>query len=265
MKVVSLNIWDLPLWFVKNRPQRIGAVVDYLASQDPDIICLQESWDLTHRQQIYQKLGAAQYFSTALSSAKPKPFTMRGRTGGLVIFSKFPIVSETFITFQRKLYPPNEYFGHKGIVTAMLQTPAGPLQVINAHLVGGLGKSVWRQRLQQFKAALNPTDNNPTPTILAGDFNQHALTRHPEFAALLRQNGIVDPAPQTQPLLPTYRLDNPFVDLWINRRQQSERLDYIFVKFLEKLRLAVTSYAPMRLEPAISDHDPVVLLMSRQE
>ena len=42
MKIVSFNIWDLPVWFVQDRDERLVLMNDLLKNLDADIICLQE-------------------------------------------------------------------------------------------------------------------------------------------------------------------------------------------------------------------------------
>ena len=49
LKVLTLNIWDLPFWFVKDRKKRIKNLPEYLKKSGADIICLQESFDVENR------------------------------------------------------------------------------------------------------------------------------------------------------------------------------------------------------------------------
>lgn len=62
--------------------------------------------------------------------------------------------------------------------------------------------------------------------------------------------------------MPSYRLNNPLVDNWINRVSYSRRLDYILVSLVEKLGLKVVQYEPIYLTPPLSDHDPIILSLS---
>ena len=63
IKVLSFNIWDLPLWFVRDRSKRLAGVIEYLKETEPDIVCLQESFDPRHRLEL-EKAFKGQYHIT---------------------------------------------------------------------------------------------------------------------------------------------------------------------------------------------------------
>jgi endonuclease/exonuclease/phosphatase family metal-dependent hydrolase len=92
LKIVSFNIWDLPYWFVKDRKQRMHKIAEYLQRLDAEIICLQESFDVHHRRLLYEHLGLDRYYASGGFEATRKvPLASFDTTGGLVIFSKFPM------------------------------------------------------------------------------------------------------------------------------------------------------------------------------
>src|SRR5919197_5354239 len=64
LKIVSFNIWDLPYWFVENRQQRILQIAAYLQKLDAEIVCLQESFDVSHRRLLYESLGPDKYYAS---------------------------------------------------------------------------------------------------------------------------------------------------------------------------------------------------------
>src|SRR5215475_8773830 len=100
LKIVSFNIWDLPYWFVKNREQRILQIAEYLPKLDAEIVCLQESFDVRHRRLLYESLGSDKYYASGgFEATRRAPLTLFDTTGGLVIFSKFPIIHNKFIPF----------------------------------------------------------------------------------------------------------------------------------------------------------------------
>jgi endonuclease/exonuclease/phosphatase family metal-dependent hydrolase len=100
LKIVSFNIWDLPYWFVKNRRQRILQIAEYLQRLDAEIICLQESFDVHHRRLLYEHLGLERYYTSGgFEETRKVPLAVFDTTGGLVIFSKFPIIKHNFIPF----------------------------------------------------------------------------------------------------------------------------------------------------------------------
>jgi mRNA deadenylase 3'-5' endonuclease subunit Ccr4 len=112
LKIVSFNIWDLPYWFVKNREQRILQIAEYLRKLDAEIVCLQESFDVRHRRFLYESLGSDKYYaSDGFETTRKAPLALFDTTGGLVIFSKFPIIQNKFIPFNQ-FSPPDRFLTH---------------------------------------------------------------------------------------------------------------------------------------------------------
>jgi hypothetical protein len=102
LKIVSFNIWDLPYWFVKNRKQRILQIAAYLQRLDAEIVCLQESFDVYHRKLLYESLGSDKYYASGgFETTRKAPLASFDTTGGLVIFSKFPIIQDKFVPFKQ--------------------------------------------------------------------------------------------------------------------------------------------------------------------
>lgn len=259
MKIVTLNIWDLPLWFVPDRKERVMRIAAYLKKLDADIICLQESFDPHHRKSLNMLLDA--YETTdARTEARNVFFISFDTTGGLVTFSKFPIVRSTFIPFRKLFLPPIELLGNKGMLVTFLETPHGKLCVLNTHLFhrGSLWNNAIRwSQIRHIFTTLHSRES--MPTIIAGDFNEHNLPRHQKFLELMAQHNVVHPFASA--LEPTYRKENPYATIWMNRIRHSKRLDYIFYNDLDSLHLKVNRYAVLYPDNALSDHNPVVLEM----
>jgi endonuclease/exonuclease/phosphatase family metal-dependent hydrolase len=57
LKLVTLNIWDIPFWFSLDREARLARLGQYLNKISPDLICLQESFDVKHRDDLYEYFG----------------------------------------------------------------------------------------------------------------------------------------------------------------------------------------------------------------
>ncbi len=256
LTIISFNIWDLPLWFVKNRKERIKKVADYLAASGADIICLQEAWTQSNRELFFQIMGAAGY-----TWAVAREASMLMGNGGLITFSKFPIVEKKFIPFSRLSAAFVEMFGAKGVLETDIETPSGMMAVFNTHLHMPSGASGQRIRLKQLKCAMQIIANNDNPAILAGDFNEDKLWEQQEFNSLLDAAHFKHPVSILQGLPPSYRKENEFVDIWANRDEESRRYDYIFVRNIGNLGFDVSTYEPRYLTPALSDHDPVCLTL----
>lgn len=259
MKIVTLNIWDLPLWFVPDRKERIMRIAAYLKELDADIICLQESFDPRHRKSLHMLLDLYQT-TDGRAQARNVFFISFDTTGGLVTFSKFPIVRSVFIPFRKFFLPPIELLGNKGMLIAFLNTPYGKLRVCNTHLFhrGSLCNKVirWSQIKHMFTTL---RAHEPTPAIIAGDFNEDNLPHHQKFLELMARHNVIHPSASV--LEPTYRKENPYATIGMNRIRHSKRLDYIFHNDLGSLHLKVSRYAVLHPDNVLSDHNPVILEM----
>ena len=265
LKIVSFNIWDLPYWFVKNRQQRILQIADYLQRLDAEIVCLQESFDVRHRRLLYERLGMERYYASGgFEETRKVPFAVFDTTGGLVIFSKFPIMQYQFTPFHHFTPSVVERIGRKGVLEATIETPHGIMQVFNIHLHVGNHFFAHKIRVKQLKSVLERMQIQPhLPSILAGDFNENALMEQKKFVTMLQSRGLVHSLHfEPYEFMPSYRIKNPLVNTWINRAKYSRRLDYILVNLTENFYLKVLQYEPIYLTPPLSDHDPVFLSLS---
>jgi endonuclease/exonuclease/phosphatase family metal-dependent hydrolase len=265
LKIVSFNIWDLPYWFVKNRRQRILQIAEYLQRLDAEIICLQESFDVHHRRLLYEHLGLERYYTSGgFEETRKVPLAVFDTTGGLVIFSKFPIIQHTFIPFNHFTPSLVERIGRKGVLEATIETPHGAMQVFNIHLHMGKNFFARSTRVKQLKSVIERIKLHLyLPIILAGDFNENALMEQKRFLNILQSRGLIHSEYFEQyEFMPSYRIKNPFTNNWLNRSKYSCRLDYILVSLTEDFDLKVAQYEPMYLTPPLSDHDPVFLSLS---
>ena len=265
LKIVSFNIWDLPYWFVKNREQRILQIAKYLQRLDAEIICLQESFDVHHRRLLYEHLGLERYYTSGgFEETRQVPLAVFDTTGGLVIFSKFPIIQHTFIPFNHFTPSMVERIGRKGVLEATIETSHGVMQVFNIHLHMGKNFFARRVRVKQLKSVVERMKaHRHLPIILAGDFNENALMEQKKFVTILQSIGLTHSVYFEQyEFMPSYRIKNPFVNNWLNRSKYSRRLDYILVSLTEEFDLKVVQYEPMYLIPPLSDHDPILLSLS---
>lgn len=272
IKIISFNIWDLPLWFVENRQQRVKKIARFLKQTNADIICLQESFDVSNRQFLHNFLGKRSYHATAGMYKKRRvPTGLLDTTGGLIIFSKYPIIRQRFMPFKRMNYSAIEFFSKKGVLEAIIQTPKGRIQIINTHLLNTDQKFLSKKiRSRQIAEIIkNIAANQTMPTILAGDLNQDAAMDQSYISKYLSKQNLEHPGPD--PLLPSYRPANPLVSgQWLNKNwlpwkknsAAAKRLDYIFVRFIDKIGLKVKTYRPIYLKPTLSDHDPVVMILN---
>lgn len=270
ISLISFNIWDLPLLGSRSRRERVSQVAAYLKDLKSDIICLQESFDIRNRNLIYEKIGPRDYYMTDGGSARKALFFLSlDSTGGLAIFSKFPIRRSRFVPFSRIWNSAfSEFFSRKGFLEAVVETPHGLLRVVNVHLhqPSFFLDSYVRQSQIKYLLKYLEDDYGNLPVLLAGDLNEHNLARKTPFAEFLRTAGFLHPSLGLgRELAPTYRPENRYVKNLINWPFQGPyRLDYFFLKGLREIGLGVSRYEPVHLSPPLSDHDPVVLVLKRE-
>jgi len=264
MKIITLNIWDLPLWFIRDRAVRIKRICNFLKSFNADIICLQESFDPDHRVKLNTFFRRIGYFISDESARYRRVFGMKmAVSGGLVIFSKFPIRKSRFSLFPRSLFSPIEYFSGKGMLASVVETPYGALQIANVHFYQKNLLSDEAIHFSQLNRVLNQLATyEPLPTILAGDFNEDNMLGNSKFLNRMSANHFLHP--HTELLDPSYRNNNPYVAIWINKILHSKRIDYILHKGIDVLGLKLKRYEVLYSDPALSDHDPVVLVFDRK-
>jgi endonuclease/exonuclease/phosphatase family metal-dependent hydrolase len=266
LKILSFNIWDLPLFFVKNRKARIKGTAEYLKKLDADIICLQESFDTKHRLFLKDALTDNYYMAGDTEETRRLLFfKLFDMSGGLVIFSKFPILESNFISYSRVFNSSiGEVLARKGFLEAIIKTPKGKIRILNTHLHEETPFFDQTVRMSQLAKLFGLIKQDNLPTMLVGDFNEEALMHQDKFSTLFDSRGFEHPIKtvRSSDVEPTYRPGNPYVDNWVNRTSVPKRYDYILVKNMDKLGLIAKQYEPQIINPPLSDHDPVLLVLS---
>lgn len=262
LKIISYNIWDLPLWFVQDREARFTALRKQINVWDADIICLQEAFDVTHRAELAE-LFRDRYHTTIDTGSRRILWKKFDTAGGLVILSRFPTQEWTFQRFENT-GSPIEHLGQKGFLTAIVLTSNGPLRVINTHLNTHNLRSPDTTRLQQLDQLLNSlgADSDRIPTILAGDFNRPDLMGHTLFRDLLTAHRFYEPDITGTDMHTTYHVQNTYTRIFFNRDHANDvQLDYIFVRNIDTIGQP-THYQRVHLPVPLSDHEPIELLLS---
>ena len=254
MEIITYNIWDLPLWFVRNREKRLLEIGRFLVDRGTEIVCLQESWSLEYRESLSSYMRDSGYYD-AITMAN-----IRRKNGGLLTFSKYPIKSVRFIAFGRRGVSVSEIIGNKGVLETIIETPQGLLRVLNIHLHHQSSSliSTTGVRLRQIRKLFSALADDPIATVLAGDFNEHDMPHDYAFFEHFKQQGFSHHHPE-HTLLPTYRVENHLVNNWLNRVKISQRYDYILTKNIDTIGLSIKSNTPIYLDVPLSDHDPVSL------
>ncbi len=252
LSCLSLNIWDLPVWLPKlNRKQRMSELTQHLGALSPDLICLQESFTLKHRQKILAGLPKDYSCAGSLQSRWMLPLVRADRTGGLAVISRFPFEDYRFVEHARSSRMRfDERLGRKGFVISQIQTAVGAIHVVNAHLNAGRAPRETEIRLQQLEILFSHLREHcpaETPVIMAGDFNASPTTHFPlntryeltpEYQRIMAE-GFVDTLPRFDAETITYTgRENVYAKLMIDATEMPQKLDYIFYRPGGSLKIA---------------------------
>ncbi|KAG6845368.1 hypothetical protein H0H87_010477 [Tephrocybe sp. NHM501043] len=128
--VLSFNCWGLK-YVSKNRKERIEALAIELSRSTYDIVALQELWVFADYEKVQERV------SSILPHSK---FFYSGALGaGLVVFSRFPIISTSVHPYSLNGAPidvsAGDWFVGKAASSVILLHPIlGQIQVFNTHL-----------------------------------------------------------------------------------------------------------------------------------
>jgi endonuclease/exonuclease/phosphatase family metal-dependent hydrolase len=146
----------------RDRRCRIERIVEVIAQQNPDIVCLQEvtrDCRRTHCQHQPRLLAEALQMPQVLYQ-----MNVRYRQGGYgnAILCRWGILQEGQLCLRQRQRKP------RGAQFAVIDTPQGPLSLVNWHLGLSDAERLWQtQRL--LACDLLPEDGSPT--LVAGDTN----------------------------------------------------------------------------------------------
>lgn len=245
LRVASYNAWLLPLVATDvNRRRR--AMPSAIAAHRPDVLCLQEVWLQGHQRG----------FAKALK--KRLPHAAFGQ-GGLAILSRFPIGRAAFYPFPADAdLPLTERFAGKGYFEVDIGTPAGPIRVVNSHMVLDFSpkRAAHARQVASLLAGVGPAAAKHA-TIVCADLNMRSFLPngdpHPELKRFLDVGFAVA---NTHPREPT-RIGWPRPR--VIRRAWSP--DFVMLRAGTAVAGRLTAFrrALHTLKTALSDHDLVLV------
>ncbi|MDO4230546.1 MAG: exodeoxyribonuclease III [Lautropia sp.] len=257
-------------WNVNSLKMRLQHLLDWLAANPVDFICLQET-KLTDDKFPQAEIEAAGY--GVVFTGQPT------YNGVALLYRKAGGYQPEGVALSNPINPGDE---QKRIVSARFQTEAGPVRIIGAYFPNGQAldsdkfvyKMGWIEALRQWMLQLQK-DEPGVAQVLAGDFNIAPADADVHDPAAWE--GKVHVSPQERAALKTlldiglhdaFRLfeQEPKLYSWWDyrmlgfRRNAGLRIDLILVS--DALRPGIESCwidkAPRRLEKP-SDHTPVVV------
>jgi endonuclease/exonuclease/phosphatase (EEP) superfamily protein YafD len=221
----------LATYNVESSAQRADETVDAIVATDADIVMLQETTNAWER--ILRARFAGTYEHISFHHHRRGP-------GGLAVLSRAPIVHDELLP--APLWYPAQ--------RAVLATAIGELQILNVHLRPAIDGGDWvrgwfttpplhRREMDGFFPHLS----RAYPTIVAGDFNENALTG--QGIAFLVERGFT-----RVPTGPTWSFHGVH-----GGRDVALEIDLDHVLVDERLR----ARDPTVLRAGASDHWPVVV------
>jgi len=200
------------------RGEKLAVVVDFLSSQNADLLVLQEvDWNtrrtrnLKVAEEVARTLGMNYVFGREFQELAEGSQGSPAYTGQATL-SRWPLNKTRLIRFQRqsnfwnpRWWLPNapifqERLGGRIALVAEVRIAGTPLVVYNLHLES---RGEDQLRASQFQEVLADTVTVPrtTPVIVAGDMNFD--TSQPAVAGLVERTGLCDPiGPHPVPTTP---------------------------------------------------------------
>jgi len=166
LNLASLNVWGIPSFLGGRAPKRFTEIGNILASQQYDIICLQEMWD-KRTKEIIIRSG----YPFVVDDGR---YPGLKNSSGLVTLSKFPIIEQTFTAFENA--STIEKFVKKGILRTRILSPLGEVEILNVHMCSDTESSLEKatlirlKQIQQLKSLVQKYSIQ-RPVIVMGDFN----------------------------------------------------------------------------------------------
>jgi endonuclease/exonuclease/phosphatase family metal-dependent hydrolase len=155
-----------------DRRYRIERIIDVIREQSPDLICLQEV-DRNVRRSHYHDQPAllAKYLETSVHLYQLNVPKHEGGYGNLIL-SRWPFRSQHLVSIRHRLRKP------RGAQLVVVDTPEGPLHLINWHL--GLRERERRWQTHHLLGRREFLESAHLPTIIAGDYNdwRNTLAKH---------------------------------------------------------------------------------------
>ena len=146
-----------------DRKYRLRRIIDVIAAENPDLVCAQEVEHGTTRCSFEdQPLHLARQLGLSYLLYQRNVPRQGGGYGNLIL-SRWPVLEPKFVCLSRR------WAIRRGAQIARVQTPNGPLQLVNWHL--GLAEQERRSQVKQLLADPHLEGRPEMPTLIVGDFN----------------------------------------------------------------------------------------------
>jgi endonuclease/exonuclease/phosphatase family metal-dependent hydrolase len=162
LKLVTYNIWGLPLWMTGAKPGRYAKIARELERLDADVVLLQEAWT----SQARKSAPADGRWFIARAAGQHTFF----QQSGLVTLSKLPIIGGKFYPFSHAEFP--DRLVNKGALKVSVELAGGRvLNIWNVHLQDGGSAEVRRSQVRQLISWVQEAEDGQVADVIGGDFN----------------------------------------------------------------------------------------------
>jgi endonuclease/exonuclease/phosphatase family metal-dependent hydrolase len=258
LSILTYNVWALPISLYKhNQHFRFPKIPKHLENINADIICLQETFHPKIRKQLINHLTPSyQTKSNYLCNEIVIPFIVKDCQGGLMTFSKYPILSETFYEFPKnENYNLIEHIGSKGFLITKIDANGFIIYVVNTHLYSGNNNHSEKIRMDQIthinKIINEITKQDGHPIFLVGDININppSVEESPTYNTILKTfndtESVVDERDFTSDGLTNH---------YVPKDECRSKIDYIFYNERNCFVKVVESKRCLDEKPYLSDH-----------
>ena len=157
----------------RDRRYRLERIIQVIEQENPDLICLQEVDRNVRRSRYHdQPRLLADYFNVVEKFFQINVHLTTGGYGNLIL-SRWPFRSQHQVSLRQKDRKP------RGAQMAVVETPEGPLHLVNWHLGLAERERHWQvQRLFEHHLFQESAD---LPTLIIGDCNDWRNTLRHKF------------------------------------------------------------------------------------
>jgi len=235
LRLLTLNVWGFPTPVSRIPDARMRAIGERLPEFALDAAAFQEVWTPSGRTELVaagQRAGLEHsWYRDDLTS-----------NSGLLILSRWPMREIRFEPFTLCGLPQRlthlDYYGGKGFVSAVLDTPEGELQLLNTHLHAaygtvGFGDEYLGHRMAEIIEIALAVALSKRPVALLGDLN--AYPYRDELNVLRHTTGLKDVARAVQREQATILPRSPFRP---KENAPGPRIDYVLARSGTQLGLA---------------------------
>lgn len=224
LRVATLNVWGLWGAISRHLLPRMDAIAARASELSLDVFGIQESWTTEGRDRLVAGLREA-----GLPHVWHNPRASGG--SGLVLFSRHAFRELHFERFRLSGLPERldhgDWYGGKGVVLATIETQAGPVDLLDTHLVAHYEPvthdAYFGHRVGQVIEIADLLSRSDRPVIAVGDFNLRE--DGPEYPILTGLSGLVDAAAALDVREDTTLAPHPY-----RPTDDTSRIDYVWTR-----------------------------------